>query len=419
MLVPKFAFVCCCCCTHAVLVKKFPSIGSTVHHHGVENVLAEAIEDARIRRAEDIANQPSDDFIGNDSTVGGANGSKHQENLNSHSENNPSNQSNTANDDYDFHDHNLVIDGHGRVVDDHDDHDHDDNSTVTWSEAQSYGYGTLANFIITLTSLSGIFIILYVEKCSTGTNYYIFDFFITLAASTMLGDAFFHILPKVLGLHGHGAGDDDGHEDGHDDVDDHDDSEYFNALGKIGVIISVMYAFWVFETLVCLLGGAEHSHSHTPMQHHTHAAEPMSNISESGDETNDNKSAEEKVNIKWNTVIGILVGDVLHNFVDGIAIGVSWAVGWSTGLASSIAILLHELPHELGDFVIYKKLGLSNAQSLGANLFAALTSFGGLYLGLSLAHETDASIWLLACVTGLFIYVALVDIVSTINTCLR
>ena len=124
-----------------------------------------------------------------------------------------------------------------------------------------------------------------------------------------------------------------------------------------------------------------------------------------------------KVNIKWNTVIGILIGDVLHNFVDGMAIGVSFAFGWATGLASSIAILLHELPHELGDFVIYKKLGLSNAQSLGANLFAAMTSFAGLYIGLSLAHETDASIWLLACVTGLFIYVSLVDIVSRVNCC--
>jgi len=39
-------------------------------------------------------------------------------------------------------------------------------------------------------------------------------------------------------------------------------------------------------------------------------------------------------------------------------------------------------------------------------------SFGGLYVGLSVAHETDASNWLLSCVTGLFIYIALVDIVS-------
>ena len=29
------------------------------------------------------------------------------------------------------------------------------------------------------------------------------DFFIALAVSTMVGDAFFHILPHMLGLHSH------------------------------------------------------------------------------------------------------------------------------------------------------------------------------------------------------------------------
>jgi len=46
------------------------------------------------------------------------------------------------------------------------------------------------------------------------------------------------------------------------------------------------------------------------------------------------------------------------------------------------------------------------------NYFKLRISFGGLYVGLAVAHETDASNWLLSCVTGLFIYIALVDIVS-------
>ena len=254
MLVPKFALVCCCCCTHALLVRQFPSIGSTVHHHGVETVLAEAIEVGRMTRAKDSENQPTDDFIINDSTVEGAYGSYHQE-------------------DYDHDDI------------DHDDHDHEDDNTAIWTKANSYGYATLANFIITLTSLTGIFIILCTEKCSSDRNHYIFDFFITLAASTMLGDAFFHILPKVLGLHVHAVGDDHDHDhdhDEHDEHDDHDDSEYMDALGKIGVIMSVMYAFWAFETLVCLLGGDKHTQVHPHMPHHTHVVEP---ISESDDKT--------------------------------------------------------------------------------------------------------------------------------------
>jgi len=83
------------------------------------------------------------------------------------------------------------------------------------------------------------------------------DFFITLAASTMLGDAFFHILPRVLGLHDHAPND---NHDTHTDDNGHD--EFMNAIGKIAVVISVMYGFWVFETLVCLLGKANHAHSH-------------------------------------------------------------------------------------------------------------------------------------------------------------
>jgi len=49
--------------------------------------------------------------------------------------------------------------------------------------------------------------------------------------------------------------DDDGH-------DEHGHDEFMNAIGKIAVVISVMYCFWVFETLVCLLGKANHSHNH-------------------------------------------------------------------------------------------------------------------------------------------------------------
>ena len=39
-------------------------------------------------------------------------------------------------------------------------------------------------------------------------------------------------------------------------------------------------------------------------------------------------------------------------------------------------------------------------------------SFIGLYTGLALATETEASSWLLALVAGLFTYIPMVDIVS-------
>ena len=87
-----------------------------------------------------------------------------------------------------------------------------------------------------------------------------------------------------------------------------------------------MYLFWIFETIVLLSGRSMHSHSHShqvsPM------TEPSAPTEKEDEETSFNK--EEKT-VRWNSIIGILVGDILHNVVDGLALGVSWAVGWTTG----------------------------------------------------------------------------------------
>ena len=76
--------------------------------------------------------------------------------------------------------------------------------------------------------------------------------------------------------------------------------------------------------------------------------------------------------------------------------------------------MMHEIPHELGDFVLYKKLGLSTRQAIGFNVMAAMVSFGGLYTGLALAEDPSVVDWLLALVAGLFIYISLVDVVSSL-----
>ena len=49
-----------------------------------------------------------------------------------------------------------------------------------------------------------------------------------------------------------------------------------------------------------------------------------------------------------------------------------------------------------------------------ALLFAAVISYFGLFTGLALAGKTATTDWLLALVAGLFVYVALVDVVSLV-----
>ena len=112
------------------------------------------------------------------------------------------------------------------------------------------------------------------------------------------------------------------------------------------------------------------------------------------------------------------LGNSVTNFLihletkDGIAVGVSWTSGYGAGIGTTIAIMMHEIPHELGDFVLYKKLGMSTRGAIGLNLAAAMVSFAGLFTGLALAEDPDVVDWLLALVAGLFVYISLVDVVS-------
>ena len=123
-----------------------------------------------------------------------------------------------------------------------------------------------------------------------------------------------------------------------------------------------MLLFWIFESVLNIMGVGGHSHSHSGNA--VGDVENAKSEAAEGDKSDDNIVENAPGDIKWNSIVGILIGDILHNFVDGMAMGVSWALNWTTGLATSIAILLHELPHELGDFVIYKKFGFSNRRAL-------------------------------------------------------
>ena len=76
--------------------------------------------------------------------------------------------------------------------------------------------------------------------------------------------------------------------------------------------------------------------------------------------------------------------------------------------------MMHELPHELGGFMVYRKIGFSVCRALMLNVVAAVISYFGLFTGLALAGKTAATDWLLALVAGLFIYIALVDVVCSL-----
>ncbi|XP_068715370.1 zinc transporter ZIP12-like [Montipora foliosa] len=109
----------------------------------------------------------------------------------------------------------------------------------------------------------------------------------------------------------------------------------------------------------------------------------------------------------------IIIGDTLHNFSDGLAIGAAFSQGGNSGvsggISTSIAIFCHELPHELGDFAILLTAGMSVKMALLANFLSALSCYIGLAIGIYIGQEDEVRFWIFAIAGGIFLYVALVD----------
>lgn len=108
----------------------------------------------------------------------------------------------------------------------------------------------------------------------------------------------------------------------------------------------------------------------------------------------------------------VIMGDGLHNFSDGLAIGAAFTEGLSSGLSTSVAVFCHELPHELGDFAVLLKSGMTVRQAILYNVLSAMMAYLGMITGILIGHYAESvSTWIFALTAGLFMYVALVDMV--------
>ena len=111
----------------------------------------------------------------------------------------------------------------------------------------------------------------------------------------------------------------------------------------------------------------------------------------------------------------VIFGDGIHNFIDGLSIGAAFSGNLLAGVSVSLAVICEELPHELGDFAILLNAGMSMKQALMYNFLSACMCYLGLVIGIVVGEQTEGSTWIFALAGGMFLYIALVDMLPEVN----
>lgn len=171
---------------------------------------------------------------------------------------------------------------------------------------------------------------------------------VAFAAGSLVGGAFFHMLPRAL----------------------------VTAGPKAPVMLWVVIGFATFLALDQLL---EWHHCHRPPSEHKRPLGPL-----------------------------LLVADGIHNLLGGLAIGAIFLVDIRAGMSAWVAAALHELPQEIGDFGAIYHSGYTRKQALLYNFLSALTFPLGAMAAYVIGQSISVS-FLIALGAGNFLYIAAAD----------
>ncbi|MEW6593056.1 MAG: ZIP family metal transporter [Candidatus Hadarchaeota archaeon] len=111
-----------------------------------------------------------------------------------------------------------------------------------------------------------------------------------------------------------------------------------------------------------------------------------------------------------------LVGDGVHNFIDGLAIAASFLAGIGIGVVTTFAVAIHEIPQELGDFGVIVYGGLKPRKALLMNFATALTAVAGGIVGFFFIPYFGGFVpLLLSFAAGSFLYIAASNLVPEMH----
>lgn len=218
---------------------------------------------------------------------------------------------------------------------------------------QSLFFSLLAVLIVSLLSLSGIFLVFLNKKIS----HRIILLLVSFAIGSLLGDTFIHLLPESF--------------------------RTLNSLTVSFLVIGGLLLFFILEKIL--------------RWHHCHEVDCHENNSR-------------------HLIVLNTFGDTVHNMIDGMLIAASFIVDIRIGIFTSLAVLLHEIPQEIGDFAVLIHSGASLKKALIYNLLSASSAFVGVLLVFILGSKINfLSNYLLAVTAGGFIYLAASDLIPELH----
>lgn len=110
----------------------------------------------------------------------------------------------------------------------------------------------------------------------------------------------------------------------------------------------------------------------------------------------------------------ILIGDGLHNFLGGLAVGGVFLVDIRLGIAAWLAAAAHEVPQELGDFGVLVHGGWEKGKALLLNVISASTFLVGGLLAYAASRQIEVG-FLVPFAAGNFLYIGAADLVPKVQ----
>lgn len=188
---------------------------------------------------------------------------------------------------------------------------------------------------------------------------------LSLSGGILLGVAFLDLLPEAL---------------------EHAESVQVDYQSVLSVTLGVIIFLHLIDTLFRFHGHHEHVHGQPE--------EPCAN------------------ELHRNTRNWVRIGGLLfHAFCDGLVIGGGFAADMRLGIIVTFAVVLHDFSDGMSTVTILKNaLGPKHRQVLPILIINALAPFMGFLVGMKLAPSIQAIAYLLAGFSGMFIFLALSEL---------